>query len=247
MLNIDTKEYDLTLGNIIVKLFIESSDTNGMNFINVHQNEVTSKEAGRHITQELGGRMLYITHGDGTSRNVTFCLNGGKYEFDPNRMFDDVGAENSLKEFGDFSEEALKVVRNFAGKILDFLLPGHNHIIALHNNYNSPSYSFKSYFSLPFSNDVLKIYPEQCPEKEIGEFFYITIENWFDALKQKEIFNLVLQNNETVEDDGSLSVYAGENNIQYSNVEAEHGNLDQQISMLSALHSVLFPDTQLSV
>lgn len=78
--NIDTKEYELTLGNIMVKLFIESSDTNGMNFINVHQNEVTSKKAGRHITQELGGRMLYIIHGDGTARNVIFGLNGGKYE-----------------------------------------------------------------------------------------------------------------------------------------------------------------------
>lgn len=80
-------------------------------------------------------------------------------------MFDDVGAENSLKEFGDFSEEALKVVRNFAEKILDFLLPGHNHIIALHNNYNSPSYSFKRYFSPPFSKDVLKIYPRAMPRE----------------------------------------------------------------------------------
>ncbi|WP_246226319.1 hypothetical protein [Wolbachia endosymbiont of Madathamugadia hiepei] len=47
-----------------------------------------------------------------------------KYEFDPNRIFDDVGAEASLKKFGNFSEGALKAVRNFAEKILDFLLPG---------------------------------------------------------------------------------------------------------------------------
>ncbi|MDR0289129.1 MAG: hypothetical protein LBH78_03695 [Rickettsiales bacterium] len=55
-----------------------------------------------------------------------------------------------------------------------------------------------------------------------------------------------MQNNKAVEDDGSLSVYAGENNIRYSNVEAEHGHLEQQIDMLSALHSVLFPNANQS-
>ncbi len=242
MSNIDTKEYDLTLGDTTVKLFIKSSDTSGINFINVHQNEVTSKEAGGRIIQQFGGRMLYITHGDGTPRNVEFYLNGERYEFDPNRIFDNVGAEASLKEFGNFSEGALKAVRNFAEKILDFLLPSQDHVIALHNNYNSPSYSFKSYFSPPLSRDVLKIYPEVCPESGTGEFFYMTVEDWFEALKQKRVFNIILQNNKAVEDDGSLSVYAGENNIRYSNVEAEHGHLEQQIDMLSAMHSVLFPN-----
>ncbi|WP_232503074.1 hypothetical protein [Wolbachia endosymbiont of Cimex lectularius] len=248
MTNINTKEYDLTLGSTTVKLFIESDDISGINFINVHQNEVTSKEAGKRIIQQFGGRMLYIIHGDGTSRNVEFNLNGEKYEFDPNRIFDDVGAEASLKKFGNFSEGALKAVRNFAEKILDFLLPDQDYVIALHNNYNSPSYSFKSYFSPPLSRDVLKIYPEVCPESGTGEFFYTTVEDWFEALKQKEVFNIILQNNKAVEDDGSLSVsvYAGENNIRYSNVEAEHGHLEQQIDMLPALHSVLFPNANQS-
>uniref|UniRef100_A0A3B0IXK7 Uncharacterized protein n=1 Tax=Wolbachia endosymbiont of Aleurodicus floccissimus TaxID=2152762 RepID=A0A3B0IXK7_9RICK len=136
----------------------------------------------------------------------------------------------------------MRITRNFAEKILDFLLPGQDHVIALHNNHNSPSYSFKSYFSPPLSHDVLKIYPEVCPENGTGEFFYTTDEGWFNALKQKEIFNIVLQNNKAVEDDGSLSVYASKNHIQYSNVEAQHGHLEQQIDMLSAMHSVLFPN-----
>jgi hypothetical protein len=49
MTNINTKEYDLTLGSTTVKLFIESDDISGINFINVHQNEVTSKKAGKRI------------------------------------------------------------------------------------------------------------------------------------------------------------------------------------------------------
>ncbi|WP_225536938.1 hypothetical protein [Wolbachia endosymbiont of Mansonella ozzardi] len=76
-----------------------------------------------------------------------------------------------------------------------------------------------------------------------GEFFYTTVEDCFEALKQKEVSSIILQSNKTVEDDGSLSVYAGENDIRYSNVEAAgHGHLEQQIDMLSALHSVLFPN-----
>jgi len=73
------------------------------------------------IIQQFGGRMLYIIHGDGTSRNVEFNLNGEKYEFDPSRIFDGVGAEAILKEFGNFSEGALKAVRNFAEKNFTFL------------------------------------------------------------------------------------------------------------------------------
>ncbi|MGL9762450.1 MAG: hypothetical protein ACR5LB_10045 [Wolbachia sp.] len=134
MTNINTKEYNLKLGSTTVKLFIESDDISGINFINVHQNEVTSKKAGKRIIQQFGGRMLYIVHGDGTSRNVEFNLNGEKYEFDLNRIFDDVGAEASFKKFGNFLEGALKAVRNFAEKILDFLVPGQDHVIALHNN-----------------------------------------------------------------------------------------------------------------
>lgn len=140
-------------------------------------------------------------------------------------MFSDVGAEASLREFGGVSEDALRAVRNFVERILDFLLPGQDHVVALHNNYNSPSYSVKSYFSPLLSHDVLKIFPEVCPESGTGEFFDTTVEDWFDSLKQKEIFNIVLQNNKAVEDDGSLSVYVGKNNIRYSNVEAEHDHL----------------------
>ncbi|WMT84104.1 hypothetical protein NMD99_05570 [Wolbachia endosymbiont of Listronotus oregonensis] len=239
MLSVNTKEYNLALGETTVKLLIDDSGTGGMNFINVHQNEQTSKKAGKHIIQQIGGRMLYIAHGGGNSRNVEFSLSGKKYEFDPNRMFSDVGAKASLKDFGNFSEDALRIVRNFGEKILGFLLPNQDHIIALHNNYNSSSYSFKSYFSPPLSHDVLKIYPEVCPESGTGEFFYTAVKDWFSALKQERIFNIVLQDSKAVKDDGSLSVYAGKNNIRYCNVEAQHGNLDQQVSMLSSLHSII--------
>ena len=42
------------------------------------------------------------------------------------------------------------------------------------------------------------------------------------------------QNNATVTDDGSLSVYAGLKKIDYINIEAEHGKTAQQKRMLLA-------------
>ena len=45
---------------------------------------------------------------------------------------------------------------------------------------------------------------------------------------------MLLQNNATVTDDGSLSVYAGMQRIDYINIEAEHLKKDQQKKMLAA-------------
>ncbi|MGL9726636.1 MAG: hypothetical protein ACR5KV_09235 [Wolbachia sp.] len=112
----------------------------------MYRNEVTSKEAGEYIIQQFGGRMLYITHDDGTSRNVEFYLNGERYEFDSNRIFDNVGAEASLREFGNFLEDVMRAVKNFAERILDFLLSSQGHVIALHNNYNSSAIHSRAIF-----------------------------------------------------------------------------------------------------
>jgi hypothetical protein len=45
-------------------------------------------------------------------------------------------------------------------------------------------------------------------------------------------YNVILQNNATAYDDGSLSIYFGRKNKSYVNVEAEHGKSDEQLKML---------------
>jgi hypothetical protein len=49
-------------------------------------------------------------------------------------------------------------------------------------------------------------------------------------------YNVVLQNNTTVEDDGSLSVYCGKNRISYINFESESGHFEEQIKMITEIY-----------
>jgi len=69
-------------------------------------------------------------------------------------------------------------------------------------------------------------------------FFYVTERKHFDGLKAKG-YNVVLQNNDAVTDDGSLSVYCGRQKITYINVEAEHGHKIEQERMLTDLLDLL--------
>jgi D-alanyl-D-alanine dipeptidase len=75
-------------------------------------------------------------------------------------------------------------------------------------------------------------------EQDPDDFFFVTDRMVYNDLKELG-FNCVLQNNEKVTDDGSLSVYCGTRNICYVNVEAQHGHLEQQVAMLRALVGVL--------
>ena len=51
--------------------------------------------------------------------------------------------------------------------------------------------------------------------------------------------NVVLQDNDKVTDDGSLSVLAGRAGIPYINVEAEDGHLQQQVEMIKTVYSAV--------
>ncbi len=70
------------------------------------------------------------------------------------------------------------------------------------------------------------------------DFFLTTSTQLFERLKAKN-FNIILQDNEHVYNDGSLSFYYRNSNKQYINIEAQEGHLSKQAEMLHALMSVL--------
>ncbi len=72
------------------------------------------------------------------------------------------------------------------------------------------------------------------PGRDADDFFFVTDPGWFDRLAALG-FNVVLQDNTGVTDDGSLSVLAGRLGIPYVNVEAQHGHVKTQRRMLEAL------------
>jgi hypothetical protein len=64
-----------------------------------------------------------------------------------------------------------------------------------------------------------------------GDFFYVTDQRFFDYLKARN-FNVTLQDDAHVPDDGSLSVYFARRGIPYVNVEADTHHLREQIEMV---------------
>ena len=76
------------------------------------------------------------------------------------------------------------------------------------------------------------------PDKDPHDFFYVTSRQAFDFLSARN-FNVVLQNNQDVHDDGSLSVWAARQQIDYINAEGGTGNLISQMAMLAAVRAYM--------
>ena len=74
----------------------------GKAFVHVHQSETTALQAARAVIHDEGGSLVTLHHPGG--RNIVFHLQGVRYEFDPNRMFTDVGIQKTLKQFGPYSK-----------------------------------------------------------------------------------------------------------------------------------------------
>ncbi len=72
------------------------------------------------------------------------------------------------------------------------------------------------------------------PNSDAHDFFYVTTQQAFNFLASRN-FNVVLQNNQYVHDDGSLSVWAAQQQIDYINVEAGREHTATQLAMLAAI------------
>lgn len=216
------------IGDLEVKVVVYKRPGK-LTFVNLHDNENTSVEAAIVAIDSLGGTLLQLQHTG--ERNLEFKLEGTKFIADPNRIFTDEGARATLKKLGPYSEEALKAVRTFADGLVDSL--NVDVIYTLHNN-TEMGYSAKSYLD-EYKTDAEEVFIN--PAMDEDDFFFVTERSFFDQLKVKG-YNVVLQNNETVTDDGSLSVLAGQRGIPYINIEAQHGHLKEQVEMLYVLYSL---------
>lgn len=214
------------LGETTIDLSITGQSGNSI-YIHLHEDERTALSAAKKFLAHHSGRLISISHHGG--RNVKFTLHGRRYQFDPNRIFTSNGIRRTLSAHSaNVSSDAVAVVTKFANRIKEML--GNQQIISLHNNANE---SIRSYLaSGKYSRDVARVayFPNQNPHN----FFLVTEVGKFDALKNKG-YNVVLQNNQHVRDDGSLSVYAAKHDIPYINVEAAHGALAAQMKMLGAI------------
>lgn len=202
----------------------------------VHDDEDTAVEAGLDVLRMHGGRLVELIH-DG-SRNVTFTANGRRFVADPNRIFTDAGRRATLRALSTDRPEARQALERFASAILALYAPQGppSPIVALHNNTDG-RYSALSYRpGQPYAGDAVALHLE--PGADEDDFFFVTTRALFDALAAGG-FNVVLQNNATVTDDGSLSVWAAQAGVPYVNVEAQHGHRAEQMRMIRYLLRVL--------
>lgn len=207
------------IGDSLVILQLQQQGL-GKAFVHLHQNETTSLKAARLIIKNNGGCLLTVIHSG--QRNIVFNLNHKRYEFDPNRIFSDVGIKKTLSQYSEVTPEALVEVNNFATKIKQLLPTGK--IIAVHNNC---TYSLINY--LPGHDMVNDAQAIHFHDKDhYRNFFMVT--QYYDYNRIEALHYNVVMQSKNPSDDGSLSVYFA--NRDYINVEAGYDQLDAQIQML---------------
>jgi hypothetical protein len=219
---------DHRLGHELIRISVyEYGNHNGIVYINLHSDETASVDAAVNILERKGGLLIKIENGN--KRNITFRLDNGVYAFDPNRIFSRVGIQHTLGRFKNTSEEAIETVEAFASRIISLIPDEPACVIALHNN-TEGGLAINSYLpGARYEKDAKEVYVN--PGEDPDDFFLTTDSLLFDVLA-KARFNIVLQDNERVEQDGSLSVYCGERNIRYLNCETQHGKVKQHRKML---------------
>lgn len=209
----------------------------GIFFVHVHEDEVTAVEAATAVLQERDfGCFITLKHGNG--RNIKFTLsNGVEYQFDPNRMFTPTGRIATLQRFGKVSTAASEAIRQLADYFATTYIDSSKLVIALHNNTNNGGLTVQSYAKGgAYASDAAAVFIN--PQEDPDDFIYTTTQQAFDFFKEKG-FNVLLQQNDTVTDDGSLSVYAAKKGIDYINIEAEHGRKEKQKEMLHATYAYI--------
>lgn len=218
------------VGDDNIKIEItEYGDKKDIVFINLHADETTSVESAKKILETRGGFLIRFDNDE--KRNIHFRIKDQSYTVDPNRIFSRQGIERTLARSKNSSPEAIAEVEKLASRLLS-LIPNENTcVIALHNN-TEGRLSIQSYMpGNEFAADAQEVFANHS--KDPDDFFLTTDSLLFQQLSALE-YNMVLQDNARVQQDGSLSVYFGEKNLCYLNCETEHGKLAIYNEMLLA-------------
>ncbi len=220
------------IGETPVEIITRRAGRPGQTYVSLHDDENTAVRAAREVLRQRGGRLVEIRHTG--ARNVSFVLEGATYTFDPNRIFTDAGAAASLRELGPYSDAALAEVRRFARRLLTAIgIDTLALVVTVHNNTDG-RYSAASYAAGgAYENEAAAVH--LVPHEDPDDFFFVTTRTLFDALAGGIWYQVVLQDNAGMTDDGSLSVYCGQRGIAYVNVEAQHGHREEQVRMLNYL------------
>ena len=217
-------------GNIIPIKIKQYGKRTDIVFINLHDDETTSVDAGKRVLEEYGGLLIELENN--VQRNIRFKMGRYFFEVDPNTIFSKEGIKKSLEQLGRTSGKAVNEVEKLGKRIIQLIPKKTTCIISLHNN-TPDLFSVMEYTAgNKRSVDSKKVYIND--EQDVDDFFLTTDNDLYKKLADKG-FNTVLQDNKNCTDDGSLSVYCGKKNIRYVKCETEHGKSEQYYEMMKAL------------
>ena len=196
-------------------------------FIALHDNEFTGLETAKSVLETTGGLLIEIENDN--NRNINFILDRHSFEFDPNRMFSKTGIKKTLQTLGRSNERAINEVDRFAKRIVRLFPKTTYCIVAIHDNTDG-EYSVSNYQKGGRSANDAKLVTVGALQ-DPDDFFLTTDSQVFRQLSAKK-YNVVLQHNLRVKEDGSLSVYCAKKNLRYLNCETEHGKSAQFDEMM---------------
>ena len=205
-------------------------------FLALHDTEKTGLKAAFEFIRLYGGSAVELNYGRG--RYIDFSDSSKNFSIDPNNMFTDEGADLGLARFSEpqIHDGLSEKVRHLGKEVLNLAKPDSlGVIVTLHNNYNGgfSIYSYTPGNYLETTAQDVYINSEMDPDN----FVFVTERLFFDYLKQKQV-NVVLQSPQ-VPDDGSLSVFAMQNNIPYANIEGQHGHLAENYRLITVVNEML--------
>ncbi len=197
--------------------------------VNVHDDEDTAAEAALAVLSRAGGRLVEVRHTG--ARNLSFRMGGEAYTVDPNRIFTPAGRARTLAALSRDTPAARAAVAAFADTLLAvYGTPAV--VVALHNN-TEANYSATGY--APGGSDAREAADVfLAPGADLDDFVFVTTRSLFDAVVASGV-NAILQDNGAMTDDGSLSVWAAQNDRPYVNIEAQHGHAAENARLIRAL------------
>jgi len=218
----------MPLSGTIINVVSFGEDSSDVLLYNMHDNENTSALAGRIITTQRNGSYYELMHNG--KRNISFLFGEDSIHIDPNRIYTDTGIWLQLSKNKITDTLAHRLIATWRDSLLTVLkINERSLVIALHNNTNQ-NYSFKSYMpGEEYADEAQAVFKGCIRDKD--DFYFVTEYPILDLLCFGQ-YHVVMQANDTMTDDGSLSVYCGRLGIPYVNVEAQHGHLVRQVNML---------------
>lgn len=252
------KAVSIKLGDSNIGVNIYENAGSELTFVSLHHNEQTSVGAAKEFITQNGGRLIEIVSVNAAGnpqRNIEFMIGGKTFKIDPNRIFTENGRRCGAMD--QFSNEIAAFADEFLQLVLGADQSGKKLLITVHNNSDADAKPEAARGSdltaVSFVRSIAKTrnFSDQAAgaflsntESDADNFIFLTDPAKLGYFAAKG-FNVILQkngddlrSNACTIDDGSLSVYAAQNGIDYICLESDATGRDRQREMIKAVYEM---------